>query len=122
MLSDLRYRLRAIFRRAEMERELAAELELHHEREVAKLVARGLTPAEAQRQARLAFGGAAQVTEATRDAWGLRALESMMRDIRHALRVLRKHPASTACGILILAISTGASTAVFTVLDSAMFK
>jgi predicted permease len=105
-----------------MERDLAAELELHHEREVAKLVARGLTPGEAQRQARLAFGGAAQVKEATRDAWGIRALESMMRDVRHALRVLRKHPAVTACGIVILAISTGASTAVFTVLDGAMFK
>jgi predicted permease len=122
MLSDLRHRLRAIFRRAEMERELAAELELHREREVAKLVARGLTPGEAQRQARLALGGAEQVKEATRDAWGVHSLESMMRDVRHALRVLRKHPAVTACGIVILSISTGASTAVFTVLDSAMFK
>jgi predicted permease len=122
MLSDLKYRLRAIFRRAEMERDLAAELALHREREVAKLVARGLTPGEAQRQARLAFGGADQVKEAVRDAWGVRALESLVRDTRHALRVLRKHPASTACGIVILAISIGASTAVFTVLDSTMFK
>jgi macrolide transport system ATP-binding/permease protein len=122
MLSDLRYRLRAIFRRAEMERDLAAELELHREREAAKLVARGLTPGEAQRQARLALGGVEQVREATRDTWGVQALESTMRDVRHALRVLRKHPASTACGIVIVAISTGASTAVFTVMDSAMFR
>jgi predicted permease len=122
LLNDLRYRLRAIFRRAQMERDLAAELEFHRDREVANLIARGLTPAEAQRQARLALGGAEQVKEAARDSWGVRALESMMRDTRHALRVLRKHPAVTACGIVILAISTGASTAVFTVLDSAMFK
>ena len=122
MLSDLRYRLRAIFRRAEMERDLAAELELHQEREVAKLVARGLTAGEAQRQARLALGGAEQVKEATRDTWAVQGLDSMMRDVRHALRVLRKHPAVTACGIVVLSISTGASTAVFTVLDSAMFK
>lgn len=122
MLSDLKYRLRAIFRRSQMERDLAAELELHREREVAKLVARGMTSDEAQRQARLALGGVEQVKEAARDTWGIRALESMMRDVRHALRVLRKHPASTACGIVILAISTGASTAVFTVMDSAMFK
>jgi len=122
MLSDLRYRLRAIFRRAEMERELAAELELHREREAAKLVARGLTPGEAQRQARLALGGEDQVKESVRDTWGLQPLESMMRDARHALRVLRKHSAVTACGIVILTISTGASTAVFTVLDSAMFR
>jgi predicted permease len=122
VLSDLRYRLRAIFRRAEMERDLAAELELHREREVAKLVARGLTPGEAERRAQLALGGVEQVKEATRDTWGVQALESMMRDVRHALRVLRKHPAVTACGIVILTISTSASTAVFTVMDSVMFK
>ncbi|HXT71029.1 MAG TPA: ABC transporter permease [Vicinamibacterales bacterium] len=122
MLSDLKFRLRAIFRRAEMERDLAAELELHREREVAKLTARGLTPGQAQRQARLALGGAEQVKEAARDTWGVRAIESMMRDLRHAFRVLRKHPAVTASGIVILSISTGASTAVFTVLDSTVFK
>lgn len=122
MLSDLKYRLRAIFRRSAMERDLAAELEQHIEREVDKLVARGVTPGDAQRRARLDLGGAEQVKEATRDMWGVRALDVTMRDLRQAWRVLRKHPAVTVCGIVILSISTGASTAVFTVLDSAIFK
>ena len=57
MFNDLRYRLRAIFRRGEMERDLATELQRHYEREINKLVERGLTPSKARRQARLAMGG-----------------------------------------------------------------
>ena len=80
MLSDLRYRLRALFRRGAMERDLATELELHYEREAAKLMSRGLSPVEAQRRARLAIGGIEQVKEETRDAWGVRLLESIVQD------------------------------------------
>jgi len=122
VLSAIRYWLRATFRRGAMERDLATELQLHHEREVAKLVARGLSTVEAHRQARLAMGGTEQVKEAARDTWGVRTLESAVRDGRYALRMFRKNPAVTACGIAILTISTGASTAVFTVLDSTVFK
>jgi hypothetical protein len=122
MLSDLRYRLRAIFRRGQVERELAAELQFHYEREVAKLLTRGLSEAEARRRARLAIGGVAQVKEETRDVWGVRLLESSFRDARYAFRGLRKHPGVTACSLLILAISAGASTAIFSVLDATVFE
>lgn len=105
-----------------MERDLDSELQLHYDREVAKLVARGLPAAEAQRQARLAIGGTEQLKEDSRDAWGIRWLESGLRDGRYALRTLRKHPAVALCALLILTISSGASTAVFSVLDATVFE
>jgi hypothetical protein len=55
VLADLRYRLRALFQRREMARQLAAELRLHRELEVAKLTSQGLSPAAAERQARLSL-------------------------------------------------------------------
>lgn len=56
-LSDLRYRLRSVFRRSDVERDLADEIRFHLERETEKLVTKGVAPDEARRQARLAFGG-----------------------------------------------------------------
>ena len=61
--SDLRYRLRALFRRAELERDLAAELEFHLAREAQEHERRGVPPAEARRLAHLALGGLERVWE-----------------------------------------------------------
>lgn len=122
MLADLRYRLRAIFRRRTMEQELETELQLHHEREAAKLVGRGLPPPAARRHASWALGGIEQVKEETRDTWGVGFLDSGIRDVRYALRLLRRNASFTACAVAVLAISTGASTAVFTTLDATVFK
>ena len=122
MLSDLRYRLRALFRRGTMERDLATELQLHYEREVAKLVAGGLSPAEAQRAARLAIGGIEQVKEDTRDAWGVRVVESTIQDTAYAARVLRKTPGFTAAVTISLALGIGANTAIFTLMDAVMWR
>ena len=57
MISDLLYRLRALLRRGDMERELDDELRFHLERETEKLVRAGRSQGDATRQARLAFGG-----------------------------------------------------------------
>ena len=122
MFNDLRYRLRAIFRRGEMERDLATELQLHYEREVNKLVERGLTPSNAQRQARLAIGGIEQVKEDTRDAWGVRFVESMVQDVSYALRMLWKAPGFTAAVTLSLALGIGANTAIFTLMDAVLWR
>jgi hypothetical protein len=91
MLSNLLYRLRALFRRAAVERELDEELRFHVEREAEKYVRAGLPSPEAARQARLKFGGSVAVAEACRDARGLGWLESSRRNLRYALRLLRRH-------------------------------
>src|SRR5437899_48232 len=72
MLSDLLYRLRALFRRNAVEGELDNELRFHFEQQVEKHVKSGLTRAEAVRQARLTLGGIEQMKEECRDARGVR--------------------------------------------------
>ncbi|MBK8004994.1 MAG: hypothetical protein IPK12_13965, partial [Gemmatimonadetes bacterium] len=98
--SDLRYRARALFRGARMDQELDEELRDHLDRETEALVARGLPRAEAMRQARVAFGGTAQVREASREGRGLVLLEQLGQDFRYALRTLGRAPAFTAAVVL----------------------
>lgn len=122
MLSDLKYRLRALLMRNAMDRELIAELQFHYEREVAKLVAGGLSHEQARRDARIAMGGIEQVKEATRDAWGVRLIESVLQDSAYAVRVLRKAPAFTLAVTMSLALGIGANTAIFTLMDAVMWR
>ena len=93
--SDLRYRLRALFRRADVERELADELRFHIEREAEKLEHSGMQRDHAVRTATIAFGGVDRAKEASRDARGVRWIEHVAQDVRYALRGMRSRPAST---------------------------
>jgi putative ABC transport system permease protein len=122
LVSDLRFRCRALFRRAEIERELDDELRFHLERETAKLERRGLDAAEARRRARLEFGGVDRVKEEARDARGVRVLETMLRDLRYAIRGLRARPGFALAVIATLALGIGANAAMFGIVDRLMFR
>ena len=74
MISDLLYRLHALFRRGAMERELDDELRFHLERETEKLMRMGMSRNDATRQARLAFGGVERIKDDARDARGVALL------------------------------------------------
>ncbi len=122
LLHDVRYRLRALFRRAALERDLDAELRFHIEQEAAKYVRAGDTPAEAQRKARAAFGGIERIKDDTRDARGLALLDGIAQDLRYALRGLRATPGFTLAAVVTLALGIGANAAVFGMLDRLMFR
>ena len=92
MLTDLLYRLRALFHRNTVEHEIDHELRFHFEQQVEKYVASGLDRAEAVRQARLKVGGLQQLKEECREARGTFTLETMIRDLGYALRMARKNP------------------------------
>jgi predicted permease len=122
MLNDLRFRLRALFRRKTIETELDDELRFHFEREVEKYKLSGMTQKEATRQARLSFGGQEQVKEDCRDANGTSFIADTVQDIRYAVRQLTGNPVFTAVIVLTLALSIGANSAIFSVIDSVLLK
>lgn len=121
-LYKLPLRLRSLFRRRQVERELAEELRDHLERDAALRIRQGASPAEAERAARISLGGVEQQKEAVRDTRGLRPLENLASDIRYSLRALRRNPGFTTAAVLVLGLGLGASTAVFSVLDAVLLS
>ncbi len=120
--SDLRYRLRALFRRAEVERELDEELRLHVARQAEKYVAQGMAPEQAARRARVVFGGVDVAKEASRDARGTQLLETLWRDTRYGVRSLARAPGFTVTAILCLSLGIGATSTVFGIVDALFFR
>src|SRR5262245_43494332 len=111
--SDLAYRVRALVSRSAVERSMAEEMQFHVDRETERLVADGMTREEAQRTARVAFGGVEQMKEVARDAWGTRSLDELRRDFIYALRLTRKQPGFSTIVALSLALGLGATLTVF---------
>ena len=118
----LRLWLRALFQRRRVEDELQRELRFHLERETELNVARGMSPDEARRAAMLAFGGVAQAREAVADERRTVLLEQLIGDARFAARSLRRRPAFATVAILTIALSIGATTALYTLVDSVLFR
>ena len=120
--SELRYRLRALLRRDQMESEMDDELRYHLDRHTEKLVAAGMNRDEAARQARLAFGGMDRIKEETRDARGLVLFETTMQDLRYAVRGLRARKAFTVGVVLTLGLGIGANATMFGIVDRLLFR
>ena len=114
--------LRALFHRRESEREMDEELRAYLDAAEEQKVRRGMSPAEAQRAARVEMGSMESVKEGIRGVGWETAVESLARDVRYAFRVLAGAPVFTAVVVLTLALGIGANTAIFSLIDSILLR
>jgi hypothetical protein len=115
---------RLLFRLQErrMDRELQQEMQFHLEMKERENRDAGMAAQDARYAARRQFGNVVALSEHSREAWGWPAFESAVKDVKLALRALRRNPGFSALAVLTLALGIGANTAVYSVVQAVLLR
>jgi predicted permease len=122
LLAYLRSLAARFFHRSQIEADMEEELRAHVEHRADDLVRSGMDRAEAERHARIEFGGHERFKEETREALGGNLIDTFVRDVRFSLRMLRKSPGFALVAILTLALAIGANAVVFGVINGLILR
>ena len=104
------------------DQDVADEVDHYLEEATNHFIAKGLSPGDAGRAARLELGSLTSVREQVRGYGWENAIDAFFADLRHALRRLRQKPGFAAASLLTLGLGIGAATSIFSVIDGVLLK
>src|SRR5580704_13630724 len=116
------FRLSSLFRKRKIEEDLSEEIRLHLEMQTAANLAAGMSSKEASYAALRDFGAVEDIKEQLRDQRGIPWIEQLAKDIRYAVRQLRRSPGFTGVAFLTLALGIGVNSTAFTVLNRLLLQ
>jgi hypothetical protein len=122
MVRELLFRIRSFFLKRRRDEDFDAELTAHLEMSIHDNIRRGMSAEEARRNALTSLGGVEQTRELHRASRGLPALDAIIRDLRYAVRTLRRDAGLTTFAILIVGLGVGASSTVFSVFNTLFLR
>ncbi|HEX4170691.1 MAG TPA: ABC transporter permease [Bryobacteraceae bacterium] len=115
-------RLRRLFQRRQIVKDLTNEMNAHIEEKMEELVESGMRPEEARRKVKLQFGNTSVLREKSLEVWSFSAIEAAWRDLRIAARGLRRNPLFSAICATTLALGIGANVAIFSLIQAVLLR